>query len=645
MKKLILFFGIILFSLIVNANSIRWNEGVELMEIGDKVFIMEDPLGSFTFENVSSKEFQSKFEPSTSSNLVLGYSESVFWIKFSLENSSTAPLILELAQAGIPDCSLYYKTADGQVIISEAGSNTMFKNREIKSSFQVFNLLPGTQEYFIRLTTNSSPIPIRIYSQSNYEEKSNSLKFVYGIYIGLMLFVFLNNLFLFFSLRNFLYLVNALNVIIFLCYSMVVVDGFIVYFFQKVDMLFWYGLIPAVGVTIQTIYALWFLEVKQYRPRLYRYTIGLIVIYIGWVLIRSFLPFPIAQPINTLQALLSFFVMGFIGISVGMKGNRYGYYFALTYILYFILVLMEATYVNTGKPTYILGLSYSGYATIIEAIALTFLLVKKFEWEKEEVEQKRQVAQEQLITQTLENERIVKEQNIILENKVNERTLALSNAMEKSDNLLKNILPAVIAEELKEHGKAKARVYEMVTVLYTDFKDFTKISTRLSPERLVQEIDTCFSAFDQIIDKYEIEKIKTVGDAYIAVAGLPFPNPSHAQNVIQAALEIKDFILTRKEEKRKNGEPYFELRIGIHSGSVVAGIVGVKKFAYDIWGDTVNIAARMEQHCVPGKINISKTTFQIVEKDFNCLHRGKIAAKNKGMVDMYFVEGKSHKKG
>ena len=620
------------------AQTIVWEEGMKQKEIGDQIFILEDPLGNFTFEEVSSNAFQSQFQPSKSVNLALGYTEAAFWVRLPIANKSTSPIILELAQAGVLDCALYYKTDTDELIVEKAGSNTLFKNRPIKNSFQVFRLSPGIRDYYIRLTTNSSPIPVRLYSQPVYEEKSISLKFVYGIYIGLMLFVFLNNLFLFFSFKNFLYLVNSFNIIIFLCYSMVVVDGFVVYFFQKIDLLFWFLLIPPIGVTMQTIYTLWFLEVWQYRPRLFKWVVGLVAIYLTWLVIKFFLPFSIVQPINTFQALLSFFVIGFIGISVGRKGNRFGYYFALTYFIYFLMVLAEATYVNTGKPAYLLGLSYSGYAAIIEAIALSFLLVKKLEWEKKEIEEKEKEAQLRLVTQTLENERIVKEQNLILENKVRERTLELSDAKEKSDNLLKNILPDAIAEELKASGKAKARIYNSVTVLFSDFKDFTTISSDLGPEELVREIDVCFSAFDEIMKKYAVEKIKTVGDAYIAAAGLPKADPLHAENVALAALEIRDFISNRKKEKIQKGETYFELRIGIHTGPVVAGIVGVNKFAYDIWGNTVNIAARMEENCHPGKINISKATYQLVSHKFQCHHRGKINAKNKGMVDMYFLE-------
>jgi adenylate cyclase len=223
------------------------------------------------------------------------------------------------------------------------------------------------------------------------------------------------------------------------------------------------------------------------------------------------------------------------------------------------------------------------------------------------------------------------------------RNVELKKEKDRSDSLLLNILPAEVAEELKEKGTADAKHFDNVTVLFTDFKSFTTVSERLTPQQLVDELHTCFSAFDEICGKYNIEKIKTVGDAYLAVSGLPLANPNHAEEMIKAAIEIRDFMLTRKRLVAVKapfgglGADTFEVRIGIHSGSVVAGIVGVKKFAYDIWGDTVNTAARMEQNSEAGKINISQSTYELVKDKFKCEYRGEIEAKNKGKLKMYFL--------
>ena len=217
---------------------------------------------------------------------------------------------------------------------------------------------------------------------------------------------------------------------------------------------------------------------------------------------------------------------------------------------------------------------------------------------------------------------------------------AIELEKKRSDDLLLNILPEEVAAELKEKGRADARAFENATVLFTDFKGFTAMSELLSAADLVAEIDHCFKGIDAIVEKHRVEKIKTIGDAYMAAAGLPDPNGSTAADIVLAALEMRDLIAQRRAERLHENKPAFEMRIGLHSGPVIAGIVGLKKFAYDIWGDTVNTAARMESSGEPGRVNISATTHALV-KDVPWLRfepRGLVHAKGKGDLEMYFVE-------
>ncbi|MBN1251554.1 MAG: response regulator [Bacteroidales bacterium] len=213
----------------------------------------------------------------------------------------------------------------------------------------------------------------------------------------------------------------------------------------------------------------------------------------------------------------------------------------------------------------------------------------------------------------------------------------LEEERKKSDDLLLNILPYEIAEQLKNKGAVDAKTYRRVSVLFTDFKGFTNISEQLSPQEIIKELSIFFAKFDEIIGGHFIEKIKTIGDAYMCVGGLPLRNKSNPIDTVLAGLKMQLFVNEINKVKIEAGlSPWF-LRLGIHTGKVVAGVIGKKKFAYDIWGDTVNTASRMESAGEIGKVNISGDTYEYVKEYFECEYRGKVEAKNKGEIDMYFV--------
>jgi class 3 adenylate cyclase len=204
--------------------------------------------------------------------------------------------------------------------------------------------------------------------------------------------------------------------------------------------------------------------------------------------------------------------------------------------------------------------------------------------------------------------------------------------------LLLNILPAEVAKELQVNGQATPRNFESVSVMFTDFKSFTVIADKMSPQDLVEELNTCFKAFDHIIGKYNLEKIKTIGDAYMCAGGIPSPDDRHAHNMVKASLEIQEYIKQNNKRKVEEGKEAWDLRLGLHVGPIVAGVVGKKKYAYDIWGSTVNVASRMESNGEPGRVNISAATYELIKDEFECSYRGKIYAKNVGEIDMYFVD-------
>ena len=237
-----------------------------------------------------------------------------------------------------------------------------------------------------------------------------------------------------------------------------------------------------------------------------------------------------------------------------------------------------------------------------------------------------------------QRERIYIKREEKLQEKVDERTIQLRQEKERSDELLLNILPHETAEELKEKGYASVQRYERVSVLFTDFVGFTNITEGITHEELVRSLDEHFRMFDEVMDKYGIEKIKTIGDAYMAAGGIPTRTNTNPLAVVAAGLEMIHQLKALNQTKEFNGEKAWQLRLGIHTGSVISGVVGKNKFAFDIWGDAVNTAARMESSGDVMKVNVSGSTHELVKDYFECTSRGKIKAKNKGEIEMYFVD-------
>lgn len=290
---------------------------------------------------------------------------------------------------------------------------------------------------------------------------------------------------------------------------------------------------------------------------------------------------------------------------------------------------------------------FSDIESIIEAIntGKVYRYITK-PWDKEELKITIDNAVETVMLRR-NNKKLISElqaNNEHLEEKVKSRTLEVERQKElieaakvQSDALLLNILPDEIAEELKRFGRSYARKHTQVSVLFADIKGFTRVAETLTPEKLVTTLDEVFRAFDNIVDKYDMEKIKTIGDAYMCACGLPRSDSENAIKAVKTAIDMQQFIRGFGLASKIQNLPVFEIRIGIHTGPVIAGVVGSRKFAYDIWGDTVNLASQMEQNGEVGTINISASTYALIKDHFNCSHRGKVEVKSKGGLDMYFV--------
>jgi adenylate cyclase len=215
----------------------------------------------------------------------------------------------------------------------------------------------------------------------------------------------------------------------------------------------------------------------------------------------------------------------------------------------------------------------------------------------------------------------------------------LNQERRRTDALLLSVLPEPVARELKIYERVEPREYESATVLFTDFVGFTQIAEGFTPHQLVGELDFCFRRFDEITRRHNLEKIKTIGDSYMAVGGVPEPNVTHALDCVRAAIEVAAFVAETRAAKTGAGLPYWDVRVGVHTGELVAGVIGREKFSYDVWGDTVNTASRMESAGAPGRVNVSRATYELVKDAFECEPRGPIEAKGKGEVEMFFVNG------
>jgi len=239
-------------------------------------------------------------------------------------------------------------------------------------------------------------------------------------------------------------------------------------------------------------------------------------------------------------------------------------------------------------------------------------------------------------TKTLED---MNQQLILQRDEIENQKHEIENEKRRSEDLLKNILPEETSRELMIHGEAKTQYYKKVSVLFTDFQGFTKTCENMHPQEIVRELATHFSRFEELCDEHYVEKIKTIGDAYMCAGGIPMRNNSNPIDVVLVGLGIVRYIENTNKRKQEDGLKTWDLRVGIHTGNLIAGVIGKKKFAYDIWGDTVNTASRMETSGEINKVNISGDTYEYVKDFFSCVYRGKIEAKNKGLIDMYFVLG------
>ena len=623
------------------------DESRPYQKIGLSVYYIKDPERKLRFEDVISPNTQGLYTKSKQVANNMGNVDMAVWNKFTVSNPTNKKWLLLLETYNIDTVEFYYQdTITGSYKMVKSGRCLPFSSRKYKSNNFVLDLpirKGSTSIFYLKVDSYYMQYPMSVITQEEFVDQSHRKDQITGIYYGFVLVFMLYNLFVYFSVRD----KNYLYYIVYIFFNAVLigqVKGLTAELFgDRFHFLWAYApAIIAVSSVFTFIFTRHILETKKHVPGADKVIMwGFLPNYLLIIILSLMGKNLYASVLNQVSGMVALFFLFTTAIRIYRKGFTPARYYIVACLFYFIGVMIYVLKGANILPFNDITNNAIEVGSTIQMVAFAFVIAERLRIFKNEKEKVRQ----ELVASLRENERLITEQKNELEVKVQERTHELrltlddlTREKERSDSLLLNILPYETAEELKQNGHSVPKSFEQVTVMFTDFKDFTQMTENLSPEELVSEIDYCFKAYDLIVSKHGVEKIKTIGDSYMAAGGLPVPNNTHAKDVVRAALEIEQFMFNHNERRVKSGKEPIQIRIGIHTGPVVAGIVGTRKFAYDIWGDTVNLASRMESSGETGRINISGSTYELIRDEFSCAYRGKIEAKNKGAVDMYFVE-------
>jgi len=581
-----------------------------LIELGDgtfeyrveKVLLMPDPEENISFDQIKAGRYDIDFKL-VETNQPVSSDVSTYWLKLTLINTLDFDDDWVLDFNGWSYVDVYHQSG-GTISEHHGGHLLPFGERDTPHGNQSLITVKVRSDtaslLWVRLQKGLDSelyIPIDysfgIYDESTIEEKNRSIERVISIFLGIFIVMFLYHLVVYFTTKDKIYL-YYLFLLGCLMYMSANNSGYIVSIlsfsdgFPVMRMRFEAIVVSALGIAAM-LFSRNFLNFKKRYPRWYR----IFTVVIIWSMVLPILHL-IHQEIGAnLINLTSLFVVTSILI-MGIRSLRAGYPAAEVFVLAFtfsiagsfvlILSMLQILPLNTFNVVFAMPLGAT-IQMILFAVALGTTIREK----------------------------------------------------EKTDKILLNVFPEDTADELKKTGHANARRYEQATIMFTDFVGFTGIAAEKDSDELVSELDECFQAFDRITYEHNLEKIKTIGDAYMCAGGIPTPNTTNAIDSVEAALKLQDFMSQWNQERREGGKTPWILRIGIHTGSITAGVVGERKFAYDIWGEAVNLARRMEEEGEGGKINISRATHDLVKASYRCERRGMIRAKNMGEVEMYFV--------
>jgi class 3 adenylate cyclase len=610
---------------------------------------MPDPDGRLTINDVASPGFSDRFLPAAAFDDKVAQS-NVYWMRITIEN----PRATERTVALFPintwgEVQLY--SAGEAFRMRRSGIDVPIAERDIEVTHRAESLIPyfavravlppsSATTVYLRASSNwrygaESQLAVDISDLDLLRAEERLLRPLAALIFGILAALALYHLMLFFGLRDSGYGFYVMHITGIALIGPTIFGMTAEYLTARhpgwaLDAIVLQKALVSIGLAQFTRI---FLDTRRVHRRL---DLALRVVIVACVLVVIVAPFGSYRINNfamTPLLQLAYLLALVTGISSLIKRNPLARYFVAANVFTFaglaaaiageVLFLQEQLWTSLGPQI----------GTALEALLLSRGLAHRMNLLKAALAESR-IAEERLRREREEERRLfVEEQKTVLERKVAERTAELSSERERSEALLRNILPAAIAEELKRDGRSAPRRHEEVSILFTDFAGFTQTVSTVPPQRMVAELDAIFAGFDEIVERNGLEKIKTIGDAYFAAAGVPEPLDDHADKCVAAALEMQRWMA----ERNATASIKWGLRVGIHSGPAVSGVVGRRKYAYDIWGDTVNIASRMESSGEPGRVNISAYTYDLVRGRFDCEYRGKVEAKGKGAIDMYFV--------
>ncbi len=633
------------------------------------VAYLKDTSGDLTLAEVRRLAAEGALMTAMPAEMTIEEHPVVYWVAFRITNQGEENLQRFLDFNPWQYVDFYALDPEGKVDHQRSGQLVPFRKRNhgLANRSLVKVELPGgtEQAFFVRLESslNSEILPLTFEFKVVTPEEAERWKFntigLVMFFTGIGIVMFLYHLFIYFSTRDrdFLYYLVILFMMIFVP---VLNFGFAPEFFPDQEWLVTYG--PAIGVGISVIVGFTmllftneFFKVRERLPWLWRWSMVLLGLFVLPIFPFLSLNSIMALNLTAMVSLLTLLTVLVIAIQGVISHYPSAWYFVLAQSLFLVfgLVTMLAAFEVLPLDEFTRASAPAGATA--QNIFLAFAIANKLNILRKENDQRKM----EVIQQLEENKKLQTKVNRELEQKVQERTTELNltnkelqrtnlelnstlklvkEERQKSDDLLLNILPEATAVELKEKGVATPRYYDLVTVLFADFVGFSRVASFLSPEEIIRYLNRYFVAFDQILERHNVEKIKTIGDAYMCAGGIPIANTTNPVDTLKVALEMQAFAIKFKAEGMPGLKGDWDLRVGLHSGELVAGVIGNKKFAYDIWGDTVNIASRLERACEPGKVNISEQTYQLIKDQYPCTYRGEIEIKNIGKIGMYFVE-------